>query len=92
LKGPALISVSHLQEMRVRALPGVKAASFCWMNFNDGQWTSSVWPEGVARNRANAKSSNGNRVGVQYFEVLGMPIVMGRSFGRIRGNRRGWSW
>jgi predicted permease len=81
LKGPALISVSRLQEARVRALPGVKAASFCWMNFNDGQWTSSVWPEGVAHTRANAKSFNGNRVGAQYFEALGMPMVVGRSFG-----------
>jgi len=81
LKGPALISVSRLQEARVRTLPGVKAASFSWLNFNEGQWSSSVWPQGVARTRANAKSSNGNRVGAQYFETLGMPIVMGRSFG-----------
>jgi predicted permease len=80
LKGPALISVSRLQEARVRALPGVKAASFCWMNFNDGRWSTPVWPEGVAHTRANAKSSDGNRVGAQYFEVLGVPIVMGRSF------------
>ena len=81
LKGPALISVSRVQEMRVRALPGVEAVSFCWLNFNDGQWSSSVWPEGVAHTRANARSSSGNRVGAQYFEVVGMPVVMGRSFG-----------
>jgi predicted permease len=81
LKGSALLSVSRVQETRVRALPGVKAASFCWMNFNDGSWNTSVWPEGVERTRANAKSSDGNRVGAQYFEAVGMPIVMGRSFG-----------
>jgi predicted permease len=81
LKGPALMALARLQEARVRALPGVKAASFCWMNFNEGRWSSTVWAEGVARTRANAKTSDGNRVGAQYFEVVGMPVVMGRSFG-----------
>ncbi|HEX4165428.1 MAG TPA: ABC transporter permease [Bryobacteraceae bacterium] len=68
-------------ESRIQALPGVRAASFAMTTFNDGEWNSPVWPQGVAQTEANAKSFGGNRVGAQYFAALGTPVVSGRTFG-----------
>ncbi len=80
-KGPALMALYRRLEARVKTLPGVRAASFSMMTFNEGQWSSPVWPQGVARVEANAKSFSGNRIGDQYFAALGTPIVAGRAFG-----------
>jgi hypothetical protein len=49
--------------------------------FNEGQWVAPLWPEGVEHTDANGEDFDGNRVGAEYFEVLGMPIVRGRRFG-----------
>jgi predicted permease len=65
---------------RVRQLPGVEAASYTMMTFGPGSWTAPVWPQGVAHTEANAREIRGNRVGEQYFEVLGIPVVEGRTF------------
>ncbi len=81
VKGPALINLYRRLEKRVRDLPGVRAASFCMMTFDEGQWSSPVWRQGVARAEANAKSFGGNRIGDEYFETLGTPMVAGRNFG-----------
>ena len=81
IKGSAVVSLGRRLEARVRALPGVQAASFSMLTFNEGQWVAPLWPEGVEHTEANGKDFEGNRVGAQYFEVLGTPIVMGRSFG-----------
>jgi predicted permease len=81
-KGGALLDVLRRVEERVRALPRVEAASFAEMAFDEGVWMSLVWPQGVPHTEANAISMSGNRVGTQYFEVLGMPLIMGRGFDR----------
>jgi predicted permease len=81
IKDSAVVSLSRRLEARVRALPGVQAASFSMLTFNEGQWVAPLWPEGVEHTEANGQDFQGNRVGAQYFEVLGTPIVMGRSFG-----------
>ena len=80
-KGPTLMNLYRRLEARIQALPGVQSASFSMMTFDEGQWNSTVWPKGVAHTEAHAKSFSGNRVGAQYFEVLGTPIVLGRAFG-----------
>lgn len=79
--GPALMNLYRRLEVRVQGLPGVRAASFCMMTFDEGEWNSPVWPQGVAHTEANAKSFSGNRVGDRYFETLGTPIIAGRRFG-----------
>ncbi len=81
VKGPALRNLYRRLEARIQTLPGVEAASFSEVNFGEGHWRSFVWPEGVARTEANAKNIDGNHVGQQYFRVLGIPILQGRSFG-----------
>ena len=81
-KGDVLNNVTRRIEERVRSLPRVLAASFTELVFNEGHWMALVWPEGVAHTEANATSQSGSHVGGQYFEVLGMPLVMGRGFGR----------
>ena len=68
-------------EEKVKTVPGVQAASFSFMIFNQGQWTSSVFtreqalPEGVSRIVRN------NVVGHDYFTAMGSPLVLGRGFG-----------
>jgi predicted permease len=67
-------------EERVTQLPGVQAASFVFMSFNQGQWTSTMttreetMPEGPARLVRN------NVVGKDYFTAMGIPLVAGRNF------------
>jgi predicted permease len=80
--GPtALLTLYKRLESRIQALPGVEAASFSEVTFNEGHWRAAVWPEGVIRSEANGKSFNGDHVGAQYFHVLGTRVLMGRGFG-----------
>ncbi|HEX4164700.1 MAG TPA: ADOP family duplicated permease, partial [Bryobacteraceae bacterium] len=80
-KGPTLMQQYRRLLARIQRLPGVEAASFSEVTFNEGHWRSSVWPQGVVLSDANGKSFNGDHVGAQYFQVMGTPLVMGRSFG-----------
>ncbi len=67
-------------EQRVGALPGVQAASFAFMVFNGGAWTSPVVVPGRT---AAAKDPNvdHNMGGPQYLQAMGMPILLGRPLG-----------
>jgi predicted permease len=76
----AWLNVSRRVETRVKALPGVEAASFALVTFNGGSWMSPLWPAGQEHTRANERDFNGNRVGADYFKVMGMPIIAGRTF------------
>jgi predicted permease len=80
-KGPAVAAMHRKLIERLRGLPGVQAASFSMLNFNEGRWMTRLWPEGVPHLESNGKPVDGNQVGTQYFTALGMPVVMGRSFG-----------
>ncbi|HEV8039498.1 MAG TPA: ABC transporter permease [Bryobacteraceae bacterium] len=76
----AWLNVSRRVETRVKALPGVEAASFALVTFNGGSWMASLWPAGQEHTRANERDFNGNRVGADYFKVMGIPIIAGRTF------------
>lgn len=80
-KGPALVALRRHVEDRIRALPGVQAVSYSMLTFNEGQWFTVLWPDTVQHLESTAVRTDGNRVGPQYFGALGVPIVMGRSFG-----------
>ena len=67
-------------EERVKAVPGVQGASFSFVIFNQGQWTSQAFtreqiPPGQSRAVRN------NVVGFDYFSTMGIPLVLGRAFG-----------
>jgi predicted permease len=80
LKGPALRNMYSRLEARVQALPGVEAASFSEVTFNEGHWMAKLWLKGVPHTDANARQFSGNHVGAEYFKALGLPVVMGRGF------------
>jgi predicted permease len=80
-KGPALLNLFRRLDVRIRALPGVEAASFSEVTFNEGHWRADVRRQGAPQTEANAKSIDGDHVGAQYFKVLGVPVIAGRGFG-----------
>ena len=76
---PRLKELFRQIEERVRALPGVQAASFSAFTFNEGSWnTSIVVPDMPLDLHANIKH---NIVGNDYFNVMKIPLIAGRSFG-----------
>ena len=75
---PALLSEV---ERKVKQIPGVQAASFAFITFNQGFWSGPAYtredniPEGQSRSLRN------NIVGPDFFAAMGIPLVEGRSFG-----------
>ncbi|HEX5600993.1 MAG TPA: FtsX-like permease family protein, partial [Pyrinomonadaceae bacterium] len=68
-------------EQKVKQIPGVQAASFAFIVFNQGFWTGPAHtredniPEGQNRSLRN------NIVGPDFFTAMGIPFVQGRGFG-----------
>ncbi len=73
-----LESVMQNIEERVNAVPGVKGSSFAFFVFNSGAWTTNVAVPGHEKSDKDG-IVNHNIVGQDYFEAMGMPIVLGRS-------------
>lgn len=66
---------------RVRAIPGVRSAAFSSLAFGSGRMTvCCVEVEGYVRPRGEDGSVNINRVGPQFFETMGIPLLRGRDF------------
>jgi predicted permease len=68
-------------EQKVKQIPGVQAASFAFIVFNQGFWSGPAYtredniPEGQNRSLRN------NIVGSDFFAAMGIPFVQGRGFG-----------
>jgi len=83
LKGddPKLPLLLSEVEGKVKQIPGVQAASFAFIVFNQGFWTGAAYtredniPEGQNRSLRN------NIVGSDFFVAMGIPFVQGRGFG-----------
>jgi predicted permease len=70
-------------EEKVKAVPGVQAASFSTFVFNQDQWTSRVFTDGPEQSEAQAEGQRSVRqslVGTDYFTTMGIPLIAGRSF------------
>jgi predicted permease len=67
-------------EDRVRSLPGVEAASFSFLTFNQGGWTSTIFTFDETPPKGESNLVRQNIVGVDYFKAMGVPIVSGRRF------------
>jgi predicted permease len=80
-KGAQLDALLREVEERVKAMPGVQAASFSAYFFNQGAWTSALFtrdqnlPEGQSRIFSN------KAVGQDYFTTMGIQLLQGRVFG-----------
>ncbi|HZF41248.1 MAG TPA: ABC transporter permease [Blastocatellia bacterium] len=80
-KGAQLTALLREVEEKVKATPGVQAASFSAYFFNQGAWTSSMFtrdqnlPEGQGRDVSNKV------VGQDYFATMGIQLLQGRVFG-----------
>jgi predicted permease len=66
-------------EEKVKAVPGVQAASFSTFVFNQDQWTSRVFTDGPEQPEGQ-RSVRQSLVGTDYFTTMGIPLVAGRSF------------
>jgi putative ABC transport system permease protein len=76
---------------RVNALPGAHGAALAnTVPLGGASWTWDVWPDGVATETENARSVLYHMVTPSYFEVLGIPMLRGRTFeyGDREGTRR----
>ncbi|HEX4022813.1 MAG TPA: ABC transporter permease [Acidobacteriaceae bacterium] len=76
---PRMTQLYQQIEDRVRALPGVRAASYSSFTFDEGSWSGSIWVEGFNNNKdVNVPH---NVVGADYFATMGIPLLAGRTFG-----------
>jgi predicted permease len=67
-------------EAKVKAVPGVQAASFSFFIFNQGGWTSLVSTPDETPTDGRSRVVRQNAVGPDYFAAMGIPLVSGRGF------------
>ena len=68
-------------EEKVKTVPGVQAASFAFIVFNQGFWTSPVFTNEDNTPDGDGRSVSNNVVGPDFFAATGIPLVQGRGFG-----------
>jgi predicted permease len=78
-EGVRLTQLYQQVEERVRALPGVRAASYSLFTFNEGSWNNPVSVEGYVSADSH-RDVHHNVVGIDYFAVMGISLSAGRGF------------
>jgi predicted permease len=68
---------------RVKQVPGVDAASFSFFTFNQGGWTSSIYPLDQTAVEGDNQIVRQNVVGEDYFKAMGVPVISGRAFNNL---------
>jgi len=68
-------------EQRLESIAGVRAASFSFLSFNQGEWTTLISLPGDTRLSERDREISGNVVGQNFFEAMGLPVLLGRAFG-----------
>ena len=80
-KDPRLPGLLRDVEDRVRAVPGVQAAAFGSFVFNQGLWTTPAFTHEQNALTDDSRVIRNNIAGPDFFAALGVPLVLGRSFG-----------
>jgi predicted permease len=80
-KGAQLAALLREVEEKVKATPGVQAASFSAYFFNQGAWTSAVFTRGQNPPEGQSRIVSNKFVGRDYFTTMGIPLLQGRVFG-----------
>jgi predicted permease len=78
---PRLVSLYQKIEQRLESMAGVKAASFSFFSFNEGNWTAGISLPGANQLSERDRQVHGNVVGPRFFETMGLPMLIGRRFG-----------
>jgi len=78
---PRLGALFSEVENKVRAIPGVQAASFASYTFNQGLWTSPAYTREQNSLTDDTREIRHNIVGPDFFAAMGIPLVLGRTFG-----------
>jgi predicted permease len=68
-------------EEKVEALPAVQSASFAFWIFNQGGWNSHAYSREQPAPEAADRLTSNNVVGPDYFNAMGIPLLLGRGFG-----------
>jgi predicted permease len=76
-----LANVQRQVEERVKAVPGVRAASFSMFLFNQGGWTTRAFTQGSNPAESQERRLANNVVGLDFFTAMGLPLLQGRGFG-----------
>jgi predicted permease len=67
-------------ESKVSAIPGVRAASFCFFTFNQGVWSEDAWaPEESPEAKSNREVVY-NKVGTGFLSAMDLKLLAGRAF------------
>jgi predicted permease len=77
---PAVYHVTQEIESRVKAIPGVRAATVASNVPGVPTFSNGLVPEGEAPELRNVRQSMARFVSPAYFDVMGLPIVRGRGF------------
>ena len=78
---PKLPALLRDVEEKVKAIPGVQAASFAYFTFHQGSWTSPAYSREQPNISSDRDSLRNNIVGPDFFAAMGIPLVQGRAFG-----------
>jgi predicted permease len=68
-------------EEKVKAVPGVQAASFATVVFNQGFWPATIFTRDLNAMDRERRIIRNNVVGQDYFTTMGIPLLEGRVFG-----------
>lgn len=80
-KNSRLVKLYKDVEERVGSVPGVRAASFSMLAFNQGTWTSPASTRGDSSTTRTEQRVQNNSVGPDFFSAMGIPFLTGRGFG-----------
>ena len=81
IEDPRLPAMLSEVEQKVKQVPGVQAAAFAFVTFNQGLWTSTAYTREDNLPENESRALRNNIVGPDFFAAMGIPVVEGRGFG-----------